>query len=422
MFDEQVQKLHDRGNGGIEVPASGEVLSDFVNRLVQLTLQNRCNSRMQLVSISGDRLPDSRSCLHHKSIYASQEAAYPGDAVLLPIEIAVRRRGEERVHTRGVSAVASDHVIGRNDVAFRLRHLRAVLDDHALGEEALYGLVVLDEAEVAHHLRPEARIAEVQDRVLDAADVLIDGEPVFCSFRIEWTLVVLRARVAVEVPRRIDEGVHRVCLAARWAAAFWTRRVQKFRDFTQRRAALLRDLDIVGQQHWQLVVRNGNDAVLLAVKHRNGRAPVALATYAPVFQAKGDRRLAEAVFFGKGRHLLLCFLVAEGVELTGINQQAVLFCVGQGFRLGIAVPILPATRQDDDAHFDVVLLGEVVVTFVMRRDGHDGAGAVFGEDVVGNPDGQALAAEWVNGVVAGVDAVLFDLADVAGFARLFLLL
>src|SRR5271168_3549222 len=118
MFDEQVQKLHDRGNGGIEVPAPGKVLSYFVNRLVQLSFQNRRDSRMQLVSISDDWLTDSRSCLHDKSIYASQEAAYPGDAVLLPIEIAVRRRGEEGVHTRGVSAVAGDHVVGRNYVAF----------------------------------------------------------------------------------------------------------------------------------------------------------------------------------------------------------------------------------------------------------------------------------------------------------------
>ncbi len=57
----------------------------------------------------------------------------------------------------------------------------------------------------------------------------------------------------------------------------------------------------------------------------------------------------------------------------------------------------------------------------MRRHRHDGAGAVFGQDVVGDPDGQAFTVEWIDGVVAGEDAVLFDCADIAGFARLFLL-
>ena len=45
-------------------------------------------------------------------------------------------------------------------------------------EQALDGLIVLYQAKIAHHLGPEARVDQVQNGVLDASDVLIDGEPV----------------------------------------------------------------------------------------------------------------------------------------------------------------------------------------------------------------------------------------------------
>ncbi len=79
---------------------------------------------------------------HHEAVDAAEEAADARDAVFLPVEVAIGRRGKERVHARGIRAVAGDHVVGRDHVALRLRHLRAVLDDHALGEEAVDRLVV----------------------------------------------------------------------------------------------------------------------------------------------------------------------------------------------------------------------------------------------------------------------------------------
>ncbi len=57
----------------------------------------------------------------------------------------------------------------------------------------------------------------------------------------------------------------------------------------------------------------------------------------------------------------------------------------------------------------------------MRGHGHDGAGAVIHEDVVGDPDGHALAVERVETEALGVDAVLLDGANVAGFFGLDLL-
>ena len=73
---------------------------------------------------------------HAQAVDPAQEAADPGDSVLLPVQVAVGRRGKERVHAGGVGAIAGDHVVGRDHVALGLGHLGAIADDHALGEEA----------------------------------------------------------------------------------------------------------------------------------------------------------------------------------------------------------------------------------------------------------------------------------------------
>ena len=65
------------------------------------------------------------------------------------------------------------------------------------------------------------------------------------------------------------------------------------------------------------------------------------------------------------------------------------------------------------AHGQAERLGEVEVALVVCRDGHDGARAVVGQDVVGGPDGQLFAVERVDGVAAGEDTGLFALGGLA---------
>src|SRR6218665_859348 len=48
-----------------------------------------------------------------------------------------------------------------------------VVEHHALGEQPVERLIDLDQAQVAHHLGPKARIQQVQDGVFYAADVLV---------------------------------------------------------------------------------------------------------------------------------------------------------------------------------------------------------------------------------------------------------
>src|SRR3989304_1708462 len=66
--------------------------------------------------------------------------------------------------------------------------------------------------------RPGARgalvVEEVEDRVLDPADVLVHRHPVVDGLGIRHPAVVLRRAIPEEIPRGLDEGVHRVGVAA----------------------------------------------------------------------------------------------------------------------------------------------------------------------------------------------------------------
>src|SRR4029078_12334330 len=55
---------------------------------------------------------------------------------------------------------------------------------HALGEQALERLVDADVTGLVHRAGEEARIKEMQQRVLDAADILIERQPIACGARV----------------------------------------------------------------------------------------------------------------------------------------------------------------------------------------------------------------------------------------------
>src|SRR3546814_7351629 len=73
-------------------------------------------------------------------------------------------------------------------------------------------------AEMLERARPEARVEQVQDRVLHPADILADGQPLFDGRLVERPVVGL-AGEADEIPRRIDEGVEGIGLTQRGRAA-----------------------------------------------------------------------------------------------------------------------------------------------------------------------------------------------------------
>ena len=103
--------------------------------------------------------------------------------------------------------------------------------------------------------------------------------------------VVVRIEVAQIVPRRLEERVHRVALAARRPAAFRAGRVDERRIARERRA-FAGDRHVGRQQDRQLVVGDRHFAAALAVDDRNRRAPIALPRDEPIAQAVVDARLA----------------------------------------------------------------------------------------------------------------------------------
>src|SRR3546814_8293495 len=90
--------------------------------------------------------------------------------------------------------------------------------------------------------------------MLDAADILIDGQPAANHLRIE-RLVRRRRREAQKIPAGIDESVERVGLAHRFAAARRALDVLPRRMETQRIAGN-RKIGVLGQYDGKLALRD----------------------------------------------------------------------------------------------------------------------------------------------------------------------
>ena len=216
-----VDQLHDRRDRGVEREPARHVVGDLVDRPVRLAHQ------LEVVALgapssgpsAGPGSPTSSATSIPSRHSRDQEAVHALDALVGPVGVLVGRPDEEDVAARGVGAVLLDVADGRDHVALRLGHLRPVARDHPLREQPRERLLDVEQPHVRQRLHEEARVHQVQDRVLDAADVLVDRHPAREHRRVPRRLVVARVAVAQEVPGRVDERVHRVRLALRVAAA-----------------------------------------------------------------------------------------------------------------------------------------------------------------------------------------------------------
>jgi len=177
----------------------------------------------------------------HLAPEALEEARHALDAGLAPLQRLLRRCGEHREQPHGVGAVSVHHGLRVDAVVLRLGHLLDAADlhrvtirtehgagdaaalvalhvdlgridpvlravgvvaierlgnHHALAQQVLRRLVAAEHAGVAHQLVIQAEVQQVHDRVFDAADVLVDRQP------------VVGARV--DLRRRTGAGVARV--------------------------------------------------------------------------------------------------------------------------------------------------------------------------------------------------------------------
>ena len=169
-----------------------------------------------------------------------------------------------------------------------------VVQHHALRQQVGERLVDRHEPQVAHHARPEARVQQVQDGVLDAADVLVHRQPVVGAL-VDHRLVVAGAgdsgRSTTTSPRRCPSCPSRGAPRRRTSGRLHSRNA----------ALLPSGLPLpsgtrsLGQHHRQLLVRHRHHAAGLAVDQRDRAAPVALARDAPVAQAPLHAALARAL-------------------------------------------------------------------------------------------------------------------------------
>ncbi len=84
---------------------------------------------------------------------------------------------------------------------------------HALSEQALKRFIEVQESAISKDFGKKARVEQMQNGVLNAADVLIDRQPVIHSLRRKGRFWVVGVGVAQKVPGRIEKGVHGVGFA-----------------------------------------------------------------------------------------------------------------------------------------------------------------------------------------------------------------
>ena len=409
-----VGDLHDRRDRRVEL-AAVEVLRALdphaVEHAVELRTRGRERRRVERrvrVGVAGEHPYDAPGAL--------DEAVGARDGLGVPVEVLLGRRHEEDGKAHGVGAEWLDDARRRHHVALGLGHRVAVLVlDHALAEQVGEGLVHVEHAEVAEDFGPEARVEQVEDRVLDAADVVVDGHPAVDGSTREGCGGVVRVTIAQVVPAGAREGVHRVGDAPRGTAALGAGRLVEGRVLGEGVAGA--EVEVIGQQHGQLVLGDGHVAAAVAVDHRDGVAPVALAGDEPVAQAELDLLAAAAVLAeprDDGVDALGVLAALEAGELAGLDEVALgvhgVVPVDGADANALLVLELRVERvvllADDRHDVEVVLLGELEVALVAAGHAHDRAGAVVHEHVVGDPDRRGTAGDRVDDVAAREDAVL----------------
>ena len=154
----------------------------------------------------------------------------------------------------------------------------------------------------------------------------------------------------------------------------------------ERRHALRPVVLDLGQQQRQLVVRDGNDAVSRRSRRWESGSPSSAAARSSSRAGDTRRPARPSLARGATRRCAFALVGGQAVELARVDEHAVL--------------------GDDLDDGQVERLGELAVALVVRGHGHDRAGAVLHQHVVGDVHGQPLAVDGVRRVEAGEDAGL----------------
>ena len=217
--------------------------------------------------------------------------------------------------------------------------------------------------------------------MLDAAHVLVHGQPGIHRIPAERQLVVGGVAVAQEVPAGAHEGVHGVRFAPGRFAAAGASHLHPALQLGQRGGPLAGEGHIPRQLNRQLFRRHGHGATAVAVDHGDRTAPVALTGDQPIAQAELHPLPPPAFGLSGGGDGRLGLGGGEAVKTARMDQHP-------GFGPGTPLKgvFIAALGNDHLLHRQLVLAGEQEIPLVVGRHPHHGTGAVVRQHVVGDPD------------------------------------
>ena len=169
----------------------------------------------------------------------------------------------------------------------------------------------------------------------------------------------------------------------------------------QRRLPRRPEFDVVGRDDRQLLIGHRYRSVLGAVDDRNGAAPKSLTGQQPVPQAEVDLSLTEALLFQPVDRLRDRVGFVQAIQPLTVDGRAV-----AGVR--IAVPVVGRLDRSHDRQ--PVRVGEVPVALILAGHGHDRAGAVRRQHVVGQVDRHQFVVERIDPVRAREHTALLEAA------------
>ena len=309
----------------------------------------------------------------------------------------LRRRGEKREQTRRIGAVLLEEIGRADDVAARLGHLfdapgsRRELCDHALRKQIGEGLVAIYISQIAQGFGEETRIEQMQNRVLDTADVLIDGHPVIDLFFGERFLIIQSIGIAQEIPAGADKGVHGVGFALSRTAALMAFDVDPVFHAFERRAAFASDFNpFCRQNNRKVFFLLCDHPTLLAVDDGNRATPIALAANQPAAQTVLNSRFSTIIVGSPFDHFFLGFIALHSVKTAGIDHDAYA-CVGLFHFVDFG-----SVFRDHLLDRQIELFGKLEIALIMSRNVHHSTGSIIHERIVGNPDRNNVAIKRIN--------------------------
>ena len=274
---------------------------------------------------------------------------------------------------------------------------------HALRKQRGKRLFHVDHADMAERTRPETGVEQMQNRVLDTANILVNRQPFFRSRTVKG-LVMRLACKADEVPAGIDKRIERVGFAARLLMTFGAVDLAPGRVTIERVAGDVK-ADVFGQFYRQLVIRHGDRATCLTMDDRDWRAPITLARNAPVAQAILRLALAPAFFLGLCDHISLRLIDGHPVHPVRIHDEAGVGVGDISFKMAVGQIAI----GHDAGNGQMIFAREIKVALVMCRAAKDRARAVIHQDEIGDINGQVPA--WIQRVLNGkprIEAKLFS--------------